>query len=59
MALDIEQRQILSKARLLGAGTALPVALSDGELFKLICVIFADLGRWDLIPSFVADPNGA
>lgn len=59
MALDLEQRQLLSKARLLGAGTALPVALSDGELLKLLAVIFADVKRPDLIPDSVRPTDGS
>jgi hypothetical protein len=55
----LEQRQLLSKARLLGAGTALPVALNDGELLKLLAVIFADVKRQDLIPDIVRTPNGS
>jgi len=58
MALDLEQKQLLSKARLLGPGTALPVILSDAELSKLAFVIFADLGLDDLIPSDVRTPSG-
>lgn len=57
MALDLEQRQLLSKAKLLGAGTALPILLSDGELLKLLCVILQDISRSDLIPANV-HPNG-
>ena len=36
MSLDLEQKQLLSKAKLLGSGTALPVILSDGELLILL-----------------------
>lgn len=59
MALDLEQTQLLNKARLLGAGTALPVALEDAELTRLIAVILADVGRLDLIPAEVKPPAGA
>lgn len=59
MALDLEQRQLLSKARLLGSGTALPVSLSDGELLNILSVIFADVERGDLIPNSIIPPDGS
>ena len=58
MALELEQRQLLSKARLLGPGTALPVVLKDSELLKIVSVIFADLGRLDLVPEGIIPPSG-
>ena len=57
MALDLEQRKLLSKARLLGAGTALPVMLSDVELSNIIAVIFNDLNRSDLIDGSIEIPG--
>lgn len=59
MALDLEQRQLLSKARLLGAGTALPVMLSDIELSNLLTIIFIDLGRVDLVGDAIESPVGS
>jgi hypothetical protein len=56
MALNLEQQKLLSKAQLLGAGTALPVTLSEGELLKLICVILTDVDRKDLIPDSAISP---
>ena len=58
MALDLEQKQLLSKARLVGPGTALPVVLGDGELAKLVSVILADVGRTELVPRAVQLPAG-
>lgn len=58
MALDLEQTQLLNKARLLGAGTALPVVLTDGELTRLVSVILADIGKINRIPETVKLPEG-
>jgi hypothetical protein len=58
LALDLEQRQLLSKARLLGPGTALPVILENGELAALVAVILADVGHRDLIPDTIRPPSG-
>ena len=59
MPLDLEQKQLLSKARLLGSGTALPIALSDGELSKLLAIILNDLGKRDLIEDALQKEVGA
>ena len=59
MALDLEQQQLLGKARLLGPQTALPVVLGDAELTRLVSVILADVGRADLIPAGLVSPDEA
>jgi hypothetical protein len=58
MPLDLEQRQLLNKARLLGPQTALPVTLGDAELARLIAVILNDVGRSDIAPESLRPPPG-
>ena len=48
--LSLEQNRLLSKARVLGPATALPVLLSDSELLKIIGVIGSDTGLHQLVP---------
>lgn len=57
--LTLEQSALLTRARSLGAATALPVMLSDSELARLISVILADTGRADLIPAGVLEGTPA
>jgi hypothetical protein len=57
--LSLEQSALITKARSLGATTALPVMLSEGEMVRLICVILADTQRNELIPAEVSLPSGA
>jgi hypothetical protein len=57
--LSLEQSQLLSKARVLGSATALPVLLEDGELVRLISVILADTKMSELIPKSIVLPKGS
>jgi hypothetical protein len=57
--LNLEQKQLLNKARILGTATALPISLSDEELMKIISVILKDVDRAEYIPDFVDIPNGS
>lgn len=45
-SLTIEQRRLLSRAKLLGG--QLPLELADAELAEVMAVIFSDVGRSDL-----------
>lgn len=56
MHLNLEQKQLLTKARVLGQGRSLPVQLSDLELTKLIMVILFDTGNEHLLPPSIIVP---
>jgi hypothetical protein len=56
--LNLEQARLLTKARVLGPGTALPVLLSDEELTRLISVILADTDHKSMIPTTAKLPEG-
>lgn len=49
--LTLEQSKIVQSARVLGAGTALPVLLTDAELSKLVAVVCHDTNHDNLIPA--------
>lgn len=49
--LNLEQKQLLNRARSMGASTALPVFLQDDELVRIISIILLDIGRNDLLTS--------
>lgn len=41
--LSLQQSSLISRARVMGTGTALPIALTDTELTKLLSVALSDL----------------
>jgi hypothetical protein len=43
--LTLEQQKRLSRVRVLGSATAIPIYLEDNELLKLLSVVLADTGR--------------
>jgi len=57
--LSLEQSKRLSKARVLGLATALPILLEDGELAKLSAVILSDTGHKLLAAELPALPEGS
>jgi hypothetical protein len=59
--LSLEQQKRLSRARILGSATALPIYLEDHELLKLLSVVLADIGqprRSEVFPALPAACEG-
>lgn len=57
--LSLEQSKRISRARVLGSATALPILLGESELAKLVAVILSDLDAAAVAPELPVLPNSA